>query len=704
MNAILAPLLEDRYCRAANRDEFFEKRDRERIDSQFSPREMPPLGEPKKSCTTNLFFGFFFDGTKNNYVKAEVGKNHSNVARLYDCYPGRSVPGVLPKSTDWKKDPHLYQHFFKVYAPGVSSPFPQVRDRADWLDEPTGAAGGRMGERRILWSLVQAINNVHRYFLDTPLIIQPEVEDLFSLIVLKKETRGYMTGELRRVTSSTGYKGIPLIYMARKLFEGLLRRLHKAVAPHWPDRKTGRPPKISPAIVQTIYVSIFGFSRGATQARAFANWLQSLCRLDAQLTGRSGNMSLGGFPIHFDFLGLFDTVAAIGLGNTLGGSTGHGAWADCEDSLRVAPSIPCVHLVAAHEIRRSFPVDSISVGGVLSSAHQEIVIPGVHSDIGCGYCPTEQGRGTHPEGTDMLSRIPLLMMYKAARLNGVPLKLELADPWAQRKFAVSAKTILDFNAYIATCHVKTGALHQIMRDQARKQIEWRVWRRTSGKNSLQSSGCYARASTFDQNDLYSAALEFEDEIKRFCDWMSSKGTNVFPVQPIGFRNDHESEWQEIASWWKDAFAPAKPVVDFFDNYVHDSRAWFKLFPGNPDDENKARAQLDGWKARRVLGQTNSPLPKVPGKADFTVISDRLSPAQRKAVDEYTRTNKLPTMITAGREPWDSLMGWLAGAGYLRYRKIYGGDDAILLSSNEMQSGDSSIESGIEQQPPKSALS
>jgi hypothetical protein len=56
-----------------------------------------PLGIPGQSCTTNLFFGFFFDGTKNNCVQAEGGKNHANVARLYDCYSGLSVKGVLPE-------------------------------------------------------------------------------------------------------------------------------------------------------------------------------------------------------------------------------------------------------------------------------------------------------------------------------------------------------------------------------------------------------------------------------------------------------------------------------------------------------------------------------------------------------------------------------------------------------------------------------
>jgi hypothetical protein len=132
-------------------------------------------------------------------------------------------------------------------------------------------------------------------------------------------------------------------------------------------------------------------------------------------------------------------------------------------------------------------------------------------------------------------------------------------------------------------------------------------------------------------------------------------------------------------------SPAPAVIDFFDSYVHDSRAWFKLFPGNPDSEKKAHEQLVGWVGLRELGRAKVPLPRLTGKADYSTISDRLSPAQRFAADEYARTKQIPRMITEGREPWESTFGWLAGAGYLRFRKIYGGADAYLLSSLDQAS-------------------
>jgi hypothetical protein len=181
MTTSLALPLTDEFAQANDVEKFFGQRFSDKIRLGFEKREQSPTGAPNALCDTNLFFGFFFDGTKNNYVKAEAGKNHSNVARLYDCYPGLSVPGVLPKSTDWQHNPSRYSHFFKVYVPGVSSPFPQVHDTGEGKDEALGAAAGALGERRIIWALVQAINNVHRYFFKAPLFFQKELTETAAM-------------------------------------------------------------------------------------------------------------------------------------------------------------------------------------------------------------------------------------------------------------------------------------------------------------------------------------------------------------------------------------------------------------------------------------------------------------------------------------------------------------------------------------------
>ena len=663
MSIVLSPAAPANYSNAADRNVLFSKDEIKIIDRDFTPRELPKTGI---SCETNLFFGLFFDGTRNNYLDAETGNDHSNVARLYDCFPGRGVPGVLPSSTDWKFKPEHYKHFFKVYVPGVGSAFPDISDSGTGFDRIMGGSSGRWGERRILWALVQAINSLHRFFYNSPLIPQSDIDKLVKSASLDRRIRKAVDD---RKASADSVLDISPGTATKALFENMLRRLHKAVSPHWLDKRTGKPAKTDPGVVKTIHFSIFGFSRGATQARVFTNWLQTLCRLDCQLCG-GRTMSLGGFPVQFDFLGIFDTVASVGLANTVGSFNGHDSWADAEDSLRIPFGVQCLHLVAAHELRRSFPLDSVSVNGVIPAGCKEIVVPGVHSDIGGGYGPREQGRGINPNGDDMLSRIPLIMMYKEARLCGVPLKLDLATAATKAKFAVDKETIQAYNAYLETCKVKSGPLHRIIREHTRKQIEWRLFRQVSGKNPLQASHSFRRTSTFCQNDLHSAGLEFDDEVREFLAWLKDKGHHFNPSpQPPGFKDDHQSEWEEIASWWHEKTTPDAAVLDMLDNYVHDSRATFKL--SGPDNEKDMHAFLAHCVRRR-----HEVLATVVGKSDHRSV---LTADEQRAADEYLRTKAIPRFRVGGREPWFRPLGLLGRAGYLRFRKIYGGSDKNLIS-------------------------
>lgn len=679
MSASLCGPVSERFRSAAVGKLIFGERERNTLLTIYEPREQPDLSIPSESCNTNLFFGFFFDGTNNSYADAEPLNCMSNVARLYDCFPGRSVPGVLPARAEWTHKPLEYMNFFKVYAPGVGTRFAQVGDSGEGMDKTAGAAFGAMGERRIIWALAQAINNVHRYFYKAPLIDPSEMQSLVRRVFLNKYSLAAMAGQSTYARKETEREADQA---ATNEFKEILSRLHFAVRQHWTDERTGCPAKVDPGIVKTIYVSIFGFSRGATQARAFANWLQALCRLDSRLRGKPGGLSLGGFKVEFDFLGVFDTVASVGAASSSRFFHGHGAWADSEVSLRVPAGVKCVHLVAAHEVRRSFPVDSISVGGVLPVGCSEIVVPGVHSDIGGGYCPGEQGRGIDKKGDDMLSRIPLLMMYKAARLNGVPLKLEFAAPVAKERFALRMETILAFNAYIATCKQTSGTLHSILREQGRKQMEWRLHRRIHSPSPLQKTGSFLRSSTYDQNDLHSAASEFEDEIKSFEAWLRDKDGFRMPGQHTLLGADHLAEWEEIATWWKPLAVPAPEVMRFFDEYVHDSRAWFKL-PG-PDNEAEMHERLRKWSERRRVARefdragSAQSLPRLVGKADFRVVPARsgmMTDEECRAADEYTKTGTIPRMYIGGRENFT-----LMGAGYLRFRRVYAGSDSALMAS------------------------
>lgn len=691
---VLIPTIHPKFADAISKRAFFTE-DEGRFLKKFEQREQPNFCSPRESCKTNLYFGFFFDGTKNNYIDAETDNNHSNVARLYDCYPGLSVPNILPKQMDWAYKPEQFTNFFKVYIPGVASRFDAVADTGKGNDAMGGGAFGLYGERRIIWAMIQAINNLHRFFLKAPLIGSGEALSLVKRIVLNHERR-----EAFAPPSLFGkkYDEDDRLLLTKKEFRSLLERLHRAIKQFMPKKNWFAGKVVDPGMVQIIHMSTFGFSRGATQARAFQNWMCSLCQFDAELTNMPHQFSLGGFPVSFDFLGLFDTVASVGRGNTLGNIpglgrlNGHDAWADADRSLRVREGIHCVHLIAAHELRRSFPVDSISVKGVLPPKTWEIVIPGVHSDLGCGYSPMEQGKGTDKSGADMLARIPLVVMYRMARLAGVPLKPEFASPIAQARFAVAPKTITVLNNYLALCKKQTGSLTDIMREQARLQMEWRLSRRSTGPTPIEKTAFYQRSTMLDQNDFTSANLEFEEEIRKFEAWRADQGKRFVPeTQDPGFDNDPEDEWEEIATWYKPRPTCHPAISELFDNYVHDSRAWFKLFPGNPDSLEKVHEQLISWVVKRDKG---APLlaytaslkaanrgidPRMQGKHFGGVLPEDkyyLTPAQMKAANEYTASGgKIPRMFTEGREPW----GWKSRAGYLRFRKIYGGWDDALLS-------------------------
>jgi len=137
-------------------------------------------------------------------------------------------------------------------------------------------------------------------------------------------------------------------------------------------------------------LDLFGFSRGAAAARHFANQILLRERGPLGTLRRAGKLGLvSGFDwrndVVINFIGLFDTVAAIG---------GWDDWGDPSDNvnggidLHLAPDAArqVVHLVARDEYRRNFALNQVS------PPHREIVLPGAHSDLGGGYPPLDSER------------------------------------------------------------------------------------------------------------------------------------------------------------------------------------------------------------------------------------------------------------------------------------------------------------------------
>lgn len=136
--------------------------------------------------------------------------------------------------------------------------------------------------------------------------------------------------------------------------------------------------------ISTLYLDVFGFSRGAAAARIFVN---ELYKKKIATDKKSYNWGVLGkafkeldykikpHRIKVRFLGIFDTVSSYGS-NIL----------DDVDKDKVPLTIPnvgfTVHLTAENEHRINFPLTNIASAGANSI---ELILPGVHSDIGGGY-------------------------------------------------------------------------------------------------------------------------------------------------------------------------------------------------------------------------------------------------------------------------------------------------------------------------------
>lgn len=524
-----------------------------------------------------------------------------------------------------------------------------------------GLAFASLGQNRIIWALIDAINHVHEYYLSQPLIDADTFLKKYNSLDLPSfgATKGGWLNFLDIFDNAKFRK-------LEDAFGEILASLHTALEVFLP---LGGNKKADRGHVIKIYYSIFGFSRGAAEARVFANWFLWLCQFDARLSNRDG-VTLGTIPVTFDFMGLFDTVASVGLASSapVPGAHGHYGWADTEHSLRL-PEVPpsnCLHLVSGHELRRSFPLDSIMYKNNCPANCTEVVMPGVHSDVGGGYLPKEQGRGKDPQGEDMLSRIPLSMMYRRARLAGVPLKLEEAPDAVKRSFRISPKLIDTFNSYVRACSEpvvpeKEAApeqpLHEIMAKQHELYIQWRkkmIGNMAALQSVIDSDSC-------DREDILAADKELGHEMQLFEDWRRWKAagrTESDKQTPFSW-----PEWSAIGKYW-DAPAPPAAVTDLFDNYVHDSRAWFKPF-GKDAVDLLAEMEKLAMRDEQIVEWQKHPVGPEPAP---------LSKEEYNRVTRFRPYRNTAAACTAAGFVSDGREGNLLHGGFLRYRKVYMGSD------------------------------
>lgn len=136
--------------------------------------------------------------------------------------------------------------------------------------------------------------------------------------------------------------------------------------------------------IATLYLDVFGFSRGAAAARIFVNEVNKKKLANDKKSYQFGNLGKAFKELDYQtkplrikvrFLGIYDTVS----------SYGDNVFDDVEKD-KVPLQIPtvgfAVHLTAEDEYRKNFPLTNIASAGGNSI---ELLLPGCHSDIGGGY-------------------------------------------------------------------------------------------------------------------------------------------------------------------------------------------------------------------------------------------------------------------------------------------------------------------------------
>ena len=507
-----------------------------------------------QKCETVLHVGVFFDGTGNNMEKDKPVWKDSNVARLFRSYPDEPYMGYYP-----------------AYVPGVGTRFPEIGE-----EEPlsSGAGFGAGGDGRINFGLLHVINSIHRS-------VSPSDRPYAPPDTVKALCRNG-----RRTRTSAGRGGeTRLSPLATVADESALRRVgmderggllldNAAQAPQRAAFFRRACTRIAQQIAQIdkpkpieLFIDVFGFSRGATEARTFCNWLLEMFEGD----------TLCGVPASIRFLGLFDTVASVGLPASAGSPfDGHASWADTP-YLRIAPQVKnCVHFVAMHENRGSFPSELVRREGVLPANCQEFMFPGMHSDVGGGYGPGDQGRGPGKKDEEKLSQLPLQVMYDAAKVAKVPLEKALARDGAYDPFKIAPNVRQAFETFMSA-RQKSQPVREWL-------VEYLAWR-YQVRHHYNSLPWHARATNEDKANLQGANQRLLDDVDALRGLEQTAGRSLDPDSPEGREQARqrarvrslEREAAEVYARVKAAPPTDAATAALFADFVHDSYAGFRPF-------------------------------------------------------------------------------------------------------------------------------
>jgi hypothetical protein len=544
-------------------------------------------GSQRFVCCHSMHVSLFFDGTNNN-DNNDTRRNHpSNIAKLYHA----SIQDDKAKRGG----------YFSYYMPGVGTAFPEVGE-LDYSEAGLKYATG--GEDRINWALVQLANALSFALNKT------EIDDA----VAKTKIEAMSTWKAPMM-STLGPSN------RRSVMTSLLAPLK------------ARVPVAQPKVLG-IKLFVYGFSRGAAEARTFVTWLSQL--FDTPEGAELPEQSLIGLPISVEFLGLLDTVASVGIAHAAPFFAGHMDWADNTQLLPDAQRFPdlvkcCRHFVAGFEQRSCFPLDSIrNEDGKYPANTIEVVYPGVHSDVGGGYPKNDQGKAR--SGTDeLVSQIALHDLYAEAFAAGAPLQVpeaalsqSLSDEKSWRvmseatstEFGISPLVIERFNAWRQTLPgipsdpptatppwpyqpiQLTTTIEDTLADQLGWITGWRIGRFANDSYKHQPFFTQAHETTaYDegqQREHYEVLISGLKKDRQ----QAPEAAKNYPGPPIYEPKIDQTQLSQAAAEFKADYTGSKREQTSLKGYVLDVVLRDAIYLLNEDDEAKDHAALKAAGERR----------------------------------------------------------------------------------------------------------
>ena len=475
------------------------------------------------SCTREIHVGLFFDGTNNNMKRDMPSKSHSNVVVLFNAH---------------RNDQSEY---FRYYVPGVGTEFKEIGENAETDAGKAYAAGG---EARIHWGMLQVLNAVsHASTGGDDLLEEGKMKELVT------STSGLATWW--RLSDDK------MINVFADLQQQLLTKI-----------KSARPR------ITKVHLSVFGFSRGAAEARTCCQWIR-----------KATKMKVGYAELNMRFLGIFDTVASVGLADSSPVGSGFMDWAD--GTMDIGDFEKVTHFVAAHEIRQSFPLSTARIGAKNYPKNtKEYIYPGAHSDIGGGYGPGSQGKGVGGR-SELLSQIALNDMYFEACNAGVKLlpNNEMQEELLE-DFVVSPDLDAAFSAY--SDWTKLAEKESVTdgkgppcenRMQHHTHLYWRWRAHVSEDATFKAMFSYTHSDAQDQADLWESESDWRKDVARAKEaskpQLVRSGRYGSADAVEGPPSATPLQKQIVAEVNAATTVPAS-ASEFFDRYVHDSHGGFWL--------------------------------------------------------------------------------------------------------------------------------